>query len=96
VIKADARGGARKVPGELSIGQIPRMIHVAFFIRAVALALLCLPIAAAGQTTRIPESRWFEFKPGGLRAAPSGYALEYGLPNTSKQPQWVTSGRTRA
>jgi len=52
-----------------------------------AVALLCLPIAAAGQTTRIPESRWFEFKPGGLRAAPSGYALEYGLHNTSKQPQ---------
>lgn len=54
-----------------------------------ALGLLCLPLPAAGQTVGIPESRWFEFKPGGLRAAPSGYALEYGLHNTSKQPQWV-------
>ena len=61
-----------------------------------ALGLLCLPIQAAGQTVGIPESRWFQFKPGGLRAAPSGFALEYGLHNTSKQPQWVTSGRTRA
>jgi hypothetical protein len=55
----------------------------------VSLVLLCLAIPATSETQQPPESKWFEFKPGGLRGAAGGYALVYGIRNTSREPQWA-------
>ncbi len=54
--------------------------------RVVALIFLCLPAQTTTVVQRSPSSNWVEFKPGGLMGSAGGYALVYGIANTSRQP----------
>ena len=55
----------------------------------VAVMLVGLSGHVVTGAQRPPSSKWVEFKPGGLMGVAEGYALVYGIANTSKQPLWA-------
>ncbi len=57
--------------------------------QVVVAVLLCSPSHTMSAAQRPPSSKWVEFKPGGLMGVAGGYALVYGIANTSKQLLWA-------